>query len=176
MEKQTISNIQFKRGTKSALESKLAGELKPLKGEPIWEIDSNKIRIGDGINDYKDLPYINMTADDEDLVIEGYYINNTFYTTEKAITFSPRRINKIYKDLLTNSLYYYKLTDGFNPLMVLYQSVGYNEENIYAADSLRAYVNADEQYYNRILAESDFEAMLETGIYKKNTYIVLEQK
>ena len=54
--------------------------------------------------------------------------------------------------------------------------VGYNEENIYAADSLRAYVNADEQYYNRILAESDFEAMLETGIYKKNTYIVLEQK
>lgn len=54
--------------------------------------------------------------------------------------------------------------------------VGYDEENIYAADSLRAYVNADEQYYNRVLAESDFEAMLETGIYKKNTYIVLEQK
>lgn len=25
--------------------------------------------------------------------------------------------------------------------------VGYDEENIYAADSLRAYVNADEQYY-----------------------------
>lgn len=54
--------------------------------------------------------------------------------------------------------------------------VGYDEEKIYAADSLRAYVNADEQYYNRVLAESDFEAMLETGIYKKNTYIVLEQK
>ena len=53
--------------------------------------------------------------------------------------------------------------------------VGYDEENIYAADSLKAYVNADEQYYNRVLAESDFEAMLETEIYKKNTYIVLEQ-
>lgn len=53
--------------------------------------------------------------------------------------------------------------------------VGYDEENIYAADSLRAYVNADEQHYNRILTESDFEAMLETGIFKKNTYIVLEE-
>lgn len=36
--------------------------------------------------------------------------------------------------------------------------VGYDEDNIYAADSLRAYVNADEQYYNRVLAESDFES------------------
>jgi len=53
--------------------------------------------------------------------------------------------------------------------------VGYDEENIYAADSLRAYVNADEQCYNRVLVESDFEAMLETGIYKKNTYIVFEK-
>lgn len=53
--------------------------------------------------------------------------------------------------------------------------VGYDEENIYAADSLRAYVNADEQHYNRILSESDLEAMLETEICKKNTYIVLKQ-
>ena len=53
--------------------------------------------------------------------------------------------------------------------------VGYDEENIYAADSLRAYVNADEPHYNRVLSESEFEAMLETGICKKNTYIVLEQ-
>lgn len=53
--------------------------------------------------------------------------------------------------------------------------VGYDEENIYAADSLRPYVNADEQCYNRVLVESDFEEMLETGIYKKNTYIVFEK-
>ena len=53
--------------------------------------------------------------------------------------------------------------------------VGYDEENIYAADSLRAYVNAYEPHYNRVLSESEFEAMLETGICKKNTYIVLEQ-
>ena len=159
MEKQTISNIQFKRGTKSALESKLVSDLKPLKGEPIWEIDSNKIRIGDGINDYKDLPYINMTADDEDLVIAGYYINNTFYTTEKAITFSPRRINKIYKDLLTNSLYYYKLTDGFNPLLVLYQSVGYNEDGTMSQKAITNALDVKAEIY---LNELDDECLVIT--------------
>ena len=54
--------------------------------------------------------------------------------------------------------------------------VGYDEENIYAVDSLKAYVNANEQYYNRVLSEGDFEAMLETGIFRKNTYIVLKCK
>lgn len=52
---------------------------------------------------------------------------------------------------------------------------GYDEDNFYAADSLRAYTNADEEHYNRILSAKDFEAMLETEIYKRNTYIVLEQ-
>ncbi len=54
--------------------------------------------------------------------------------------------------------------------------VGYDTNNIYVADSLKKYINADEQYYNRVLSETDFEEMLETGIFRKNTYIVLEQK
>lgn len=54
--------------------------------------------------------------------------------------------------------------------------VGYDEENIYLADSLKAYINADEQYYNRVLEEADFEAMLETEICRKNTYIVFEKR
>lgn len=54
--------------------------------------------------------------------------------------------------------------------------VGYDTDNIYVADSLKKYINADEQYYNRVLSETDFEEMLETGIFRKNTYIVLEQK
>ena len=53
--------------------------------------------------------------------------------------------------------------------------VGYDEENIYLADSLKAYINADDQYYNRVLAEADFEAMLETEICRRNTYIVFEK-
>ncbi|MBQ9136086.1 MAG: C39 family peptidase [Lachnospiraceae bacterium] len=54
--------------------------------------------------------------------------------------------------------------------------VGYDEEHIYAADSLHGYVNTDSQYYNRVLSEEDFEAMLDTGVYWKNAYIVFEQE
>lgn len=54
--------------------------------------------------------------------------------------------------------------------------VGYDAQNIYAADSLKSYINAEEQYYNRVLAESDFEAMLKTEMSKDNTYIVFKKK
>ncbi|MBQ7781667.1 MAG: hypothetical protein IJ405_06560 [Lachnospiraceae bacterium] len=38
------------------------------------------------------------------------------------------------------------------------------------------YVNTDSQYYNREFSEEDFEAMLDTGIYWENAYIVFEQE
>lgn len=51
---------------------------------------------------------------------------------------------------------------------------GYDEENFYAAESLADKVNADEQYYNRVISASDLETMLDTGIYKINTYITFK--
>lgn len=52
--------------------------------------------------------------------------------------------------------------------------VGYDEENIYAADSLKTYENVrDQPYYNRVLTESDFKAMLRAG-FRQNVYIVLK--
>ena len=55
-----IKTIQFKRGIKSILEAKLvATELGvPAAGEPIFETDTQKLKIGDGITPYADLPYI----------------------------------------------------------------------------------------------------------------------
>ena len=54
-----IKNIQFKRGKKAVLEDKLvAGKLGvPKSGEPIYETDSGKLKIGDGKTSYKDLHY-----------------------------------------------------------------------------------------------------------------------
>lgn len=54
-----IRTIQFKRGHKAALETKLtSAELGvPAAGEPIYESDTGKLKIGDGINPYLDLPY-----------------------------------------------------------------------------------------------------------------------
>lgn len=53
-----ISTIQLKRGTKAALEKQLAGTNKPSSGEPIYEIDTNKLKIGDGAHNFADLPYV----------------------------------------------------------------------------------------------------------------------
>ena len=55
-----IKTIQFKRGLKTSLEAKLTTEVLgiPLAGEPIFETDTGKLKIGDGINSYVDLPYI----------------------------------------------------------------------------------------------------------------------
>lgn len=51
--------------------------------------------------------------------------------------------------------------------------VGYDEENIYAADSLKYKENAENEYYNRIIGNSDFDKIWETGVFRKNTYITI---
>ena len=55
-----IQTIQFKRGTKANLERRLiAGDLGvPAAGEPVYEIDTKKLKIGNGTDAYIDLPYI----------------------------------------------------------------------------------------------------------------------
>lgn len=59
-----ISSIQFKRGSKTTLINKLKGDNKPKAGEPIFETDTNRLKIGDGIHDYEDLTY---TVDIEEI-------------------------------------------------------------------------------------------------------------
>jgi hyaluronoglucosaminidase len=50
-----ISTFKFKRGTAERWK-----EVNPIlqAGEPGFEIDSHKLKIGDGITPWKDLPYI----------------------------------------------------------------------------------------------------------------------
>ena len=42
----------------------LVGDNKPTVAEPIYELDTGKLKIGDGIHDYKDLPYLSGEASD----------------------------------------------------------------------------------------------------------------
>ena len=57
-----IQVVQLKRGLKQDLERLLVGQNRPAAGEPIFELaqgdDGNKLKIGDGIHNYVDLPYI----------------------------------------------------------------------------------------------------------------------
>ena len=52
-----IDVIQLKRGLKNDLIRVLRGVNKPKEGEPIYEMDTKKLKIGDGINNYEDLEY-----------------------------------------------------------------------------------------------------------------------
>ena len=52
-----IEVVQLKRGNKAALEAVLRGERKPADGEPIFEIDTGKLKFGDGEHNYVDLEY-----------------------------------------------------------------------------------------------------------------------
>lgn len=53
-----IQVIQLKRGAKLDLERLLVGAQKPAAGEPIFESDTNKLKIGNGIDNYINLPYV----------------------------------------------------------------------------------------------------------------------
>lgn len=65
--------VQFKRGTKVNLELVLRDANKPLVGEPIWETDTNKMKVGDGINNYADLPYIGGGESQQQIIFGSRY-------------------------------------------------------------------------------------------------------
>ena len=52
-----IQKIQLKRGTKNVLDLVLKNSNRPASGEPIYELDTGKLKIGDGIHNYADLAY-----------------------------------------------------------------------------------------------------------------------
>lgn len=137
----TIKSIQFKRGTKAALICRLVAEDKPLRGEPIWETDTNKLKIGDGVNDYADLPYITGDGStSSDLVRIGYYDSETdiFWKEQTKVNALPRLTTSLYLDKASAFVYYLqdnKYTELFGlankntyGLSKLYDSTGQNTD------------------------------------------------
>ena len=140
--------IQFKRGTKANLEEKLVPEQLgvPAKGEPIWETDTNKLKIGDGLSSYTNLPYFSNDSIDE-IILEGYYDPVTTYFYDKAPEEVDRQrlpewSNRIYRDMATNSIYYFKSLGRFIKLydgVKLYDTYG---QNVDGAMTQKAVTNA----------------------------------
>ena len=57
--------IQFLRGTKS----KVAASTKVLAdGQPLYETDTNKLKVGDGSTQAKSLPYVKVDTDSAQLL------------------------------------------------------------------------------------------------------------
>jgi hypothetical protein len=61
-----IKTPQFKRGLKSVLEARLIqGDLGILlAGEPAFETDTGQLKIGNGKDSYKDLPYVGDVSEE----------------------------------------------------------------------------------------------------------------
>ena len=92
-----IEKIQLKRGTKANLEAVLVGDKKPAAGEPIYELDTNKLKIGDGTHSYAELEYIGGSIDAS--ILFGYYLNNKFYTDSTYTVELPKDNTKLYINL-----------------------------------------------------------------------------
>lgn len=83
-----IEVIQLKRGNKAALEAVLRGERKPADGEPIFEIDTGKLKFGDGQRDYVDLEYFKA----KDIEIEGSLDGQILIYNESLDKWEPKNL------------------------------------------------------------------------------------
>ena len=83
-----IEVIQLKRGNKTALEAVLRGERKPADGEPIFEIDTGKLKFGDGQRDYVDLEYFKA----KDIEIEGSLDGQILIYNESLDKWEPKNL------------------------------------------------------------------------------------
>ena len=68
-----IQKIQLKRGAKNILKLVLKDSNRPASGEPIYELDTGKLKIGDGIHDYVDLAYFGSIASTQKLVYNSIF-------------------------------------------------------------------------------------------------------
>lgn len=100
MPKTIIDSVQFKRGRKETLEKKLTKDALGvlLPGEPAFEIDTGNLKIGNGISDYSELPYIKGNLEDSFLITSplenqiliydatlGKWVNKTLTDNESII-------------------------------------------------------------------------------------------
>lgn len=98
------------------------------------------------------------------LIEEGYLVNiHSGTTLQLKSEISKGTPVIVFVRTSPNENYYHYL-----PL------VGYDEKNIYAAESLKYKENAKTDYYNRVIENSDFNSIWETGVFRKNTYITIK--
>ena len=81
-----IEVVRLKRGNKATLETVLRGERKPADGEPIFEIDTGRLKFGDGQRDYIDLKYFGA----DDIEITGSLDGQILIYNESLDKWEPK--------------------------------------------------------------------------------------
>ena len=110
-----IQKIQLKRGTKDVLASVLKDSNRPASGEPIYELDTGMLKIGDGIKDYADLAYFGSIASTQKLVYNSIFefptVGNegTLYIVNNGNSYVWDSQKKRYKVLFLDNRQFYEL-------------------------------------------------------------------
>jgi len=68
---EVIQKLQFKRGTCADLTAILVGAEKLSAGEPAYEVDTGKMKIGNGVDDYASLSYFGGAG--EQIIFKSHY-------------------------------------------------------------------------------------------------------
>lgn len=118
-----------------------AADFIPIERE-VCIVDTNRqrlrIKIGDGVTQWKNLPYIDQL---NDIIATGYYLNDKFYTDSTYQVEIEKSESKLYIDKISKLLYHYDgtnfvsvnetlptATDVLPGVMKLYQNGGYNTD------------------------------------------------
>ena len=110
-----IQKIQLKRGTKNVLDLVLKDSNRPASGEPIYELDTGKLKIGDGIHDYEKLAYFGSIASTQKLVYNSIFefptVGNegTLYIVNNGNSYVWDSQKKRYKVLFLDNRQFYEL-------------------------------------------------------------------
>lgn len=148
----SVRTIKTRLALRRDVESAFPADFIPLKGEVLLvdtTSDGLRSKIGDGVTPYSNLVYTDQQSA-SGIVVQGYYYNNKFYTTQDhAITITPYSY-KIYIDLTDYSVYgyfaenaeYHKLNDvspadSDTPgVMKLYNTTGSNDDGTMTQHSI----------------------------------------
>ena len=110
-----IQKIQLKRGTKNVLALVLKNSNRPASGEPIYELDTGRLKIGDGIHDYAKLAYFGSIASTHKLVYDSICefptVGNegTLYIVNNGNSYVWDSQKKRYKVLFLDNRQFYEL-------------------------------------------------------------------
>ena len=69
-----MATIQFKRGSTATLQNIL-----PAAGEPVWDKELEKLKVGDGVRLYSELPYVgDVSVDDSSIEFDSSNLVSIF--------------------------------------------------------------------------------------------------
>lgn len=110
-----IQKIQLKRGAEKTLKLVLKNSNRPASGEPIYELDTGRLKIGDGIHDYAELAYFGSIASTQKLVYNNIFefptvgAENTLYIVNNGNSYIWDAQKKRYKVLFLDNRQFYEL-------------------------------------------------------------------